>query len=389
MTDNDERPDVGHFQRDLDWLNREILNVSSRIAFSDNPSREDQDRLEDLEYNSRFVEAIIARRLADAGGKREGDESLEDDEASGGLEDTAETPENEDWFVRLPPLGPSELDSLDPTPSAESGTGNADATHASLADLEADWAEQRARILAELGEEGIDLDNLDSGDESTTAPPATRGRNWWVPTAITAGIALLVAGSISLFSGGGDSDATAAPTTLPPTTSPPPTVGVDPFDTPEPIDQPVVGQGSGEDDGAAEKLADSQIDDVLNGVWDAERFVAVNLISPVTDQKQQFNLEFRSNEGDDIFARFTPAEGSTSSFCIGQTPSCPDGFFPIVAQVTEAGDSIIFRFAIDAFDNSSGVTIRTFIETGPDDAPAVDNFPGTVELSDTEFDPVG
>ena len=122
-----------------------------------------------------------------------------------------------------------------------------------------------------------------------------------------------------------------------------------------------------------------------NGVWDEERVLRIDLAAPIADPTWLFELEFRSNENDRIIARFTPSEGSTSSFCVGQTPSCPDGIFPIVGLMGSTGDALSFTFALDAFDNSTGVSIGASIKTGPD-GDLIDELDPPVLLSDEQFD---
>ena len=368
-------------QRDLDWRNSEILDVRARIASTDSPSPDDQELLGDLEESARYLEDKIEKRLAATrstppGGEPEDHDGSAPGDATG-LAEAADVQYSEELQNQAAARGASE----EPTPATSSDEGKAH----TIAELEAQWAEQRARVLADLPDRGYDLEKMGFPDVSDPPSQESSGRGWQIPTAIAVVAGVLVGGSLFLFTGGNDSESTAGVTTLPPTT----TATTDPglLDDPEPLDQPEPGASSGDPVGGSDQPNASQIADVRSGVWEEERFVRVELTRPSANPNQQFNLEFRSNEGDDMFASFRPAEGFTSSFCVGQTPSCPDGFFPIVAELVGGGDVIIFRFAVDAFDNSSGITIRTFIETGPDDDPLVDTFGSDVALSDDSFDP--
>lgn len=127
------------------------------------------------------------------------------------------------------------------------------------------------------------------------------------------------------------------------------------------------------DSGAAGD-AESEITGVDSGVFEGEAWIKLNFAGPIVvdEERKRYSLEFRTNEDDLIVAAYNVEPGGdqfSTSFCIGETPSCPDGVFPIVGVPTETNDAIVFNFATDAFSNSTDPSYKAFVETGPADSP--------------------
>ena len=65
-----------------------------------------------------------------------------------------------------------------------------------------------------------------------------------------------------------------------------------------------------------------------------------------------------------------------SSFCIGETPSYPDGIFPFGVVVGDNNDSLVFFLNGDAFANSTKPTVKAFVETGDSGDVVITDFQG-------------
>lgn len=113
---------------------------------------------------------------------------------------------------------------------------------------------------------------------------------------------------------------------------------------------------------------------VDSGVFQEESWIRFDLAAPMAagEENQRYSIEFTTIEGDRIIAAYNvepTGDPFSTSFCFEETPSCPDGIFPIVAVPTDTSDALVFTFAIDAFANATNPSYRAFIEVGPSDAP--------------------
>ena len=129
--------------------------------------------------------------------------------------------------------------------------------------------------------------------------------------------------------------------------------------------------------GAAGETAagESEIADLHSGTYEGEAWIKMDLFGGIVagEERKRYGVEFRSNDGDLIVAAYNvEPNGDTfsTSFCVGDdTPSCPDGIFPIVGEVGADGESLVFSYNVDAWDNATGPTYSAFVETGPADSP--------------------
>ena len=121
--------------------------------------------------------------------------------------------------------------------------------------------------------------------------------------------------------------------------------------------------------------AESEIIGVDSGTYEGEAWIKMNLAGEiiVLDERKRYGVEFRTNEGDFIVAAYNVEPNGdifSTSFCVGDdTPSCPGGVFPIVGAVGADGESLVFSYNVDAWDNATGPTHSAFVETGPADSP--------------------
>lgn len=117
-----------------------------------------------------------------------------------------------------------------------------------------------------------------------------------------------------------------------------------------------------------------EILDMSSGTYEGEQWIKMDLVGPIVVEQdlKRYSIEFRTNEEDLIIAAYNVEPGGdpfSTSFCVGQTPSCPDGIFGIVGEPNANNDSLVFRFAGDAFANSTDPTFAAFVEIGPADSP--------------------
>lgn len=122
-------------------------------------------------------------------------------------------------------------------------------------------------------------------------------------------------------------------------------------------------------DGAASEIAELD-----SGMHEGEQWIKLTLVGQIPEDqfKKRYSLEFRTNEEDLIVTSWNVIEGDdpfASSFCIGETPSCPDGIFPFGVVVGDNNDSLVFFLSGDAFANSTDPTVKAFVKTGTSDAP--------------------
>jgi hypothetical protein len=126
--------------------------------------------------------------------------------------------------------------------------------------------------------------------------------------------------------------------------------------------------------------AASEIADLDSGMHEGEQWIKLTLVSQIPeDQFKKFRLEFRTDEEDLIVTSWNVVEGgdpTASSFCIGETPSCPDGIFPFGVVVGDNNDSLVFFLNGDAFANSTNPTVKAFVETGAGDDVVITDFRG-------------
>ncbi len=120
--------------------------------------------------------------------------------------------------------------------------------------------------------------------------------------------------------------------------------------------------------------AASEIADLDSGMHEGEQWIKLTLVDQIPEDQveRRYSLEFRTNEEDLIVTSWNVVEGEdpfASSFCIGETPSCPDGIFPFGVEVGDNNDSLVFFLDGDAFANSTNPTVKAFVET---DASAAD-----------------
>jgi hypothetical protein len=115
--------------------------------------------------------------------------------------------------------------------------------------------------------------------------------------------------------------------------------------------------------------AASQIAELDSGMHEGEQWIKLTLLGQIPEDQveKRYSLEFRTDEEDLIVASWNVIEGEdpfASSFCIGETPSCPDGIFPFGVEVGDNNDSLVFFLSGDAFANSTNPTVKAFVETG-------------------------
>jgi hypothetical protein len=114
--------------------------------------------------------------------------------------------------------------------------------------------------------------------------------------------------------------------------------------------------------------AASEIADLDSGMHEGEQWIKLTLVGQIPeDQFKKFRLEFRTDEEDLIVTSWNVVEGgdpTASSFCIGETPRCPDGIFPFGVVVGDDNDSLVFFLDGDAFANSTNPRVKAFVETG-------------------------
>jgi hypothetical protein len=129
-------------------------------------------------------------------------------------------------------------------------------------------------------------------------------------------------------------------------------------------------------EGTAAPGDDADIVSLDSGTFEGRLFFKMDLGAPIPDPGEQvikeYTLWFRSNEGDLINTTWAVGPGSdpvASSFCVGATPSCPDGIFPFGVEVGDTVEDLTFFLEGDAFDNSTGVTVSASVQTGSADAP--------------------
>jgi hypothetical protein len=112
-----------------------------------------------------------------------------------------------------------------------------------------------------------------------------------------------------------------------------------------------------------------EIADLDSGMHEGEQWIKLTLLGQIPEDQveKRYSLEFRTDEEDLIVASWNVIEGEdpfASSFCIGETPSCPDGIFPFGVEVGDNNDSLVFFLSGDAFANSTNPTVKAFVETG-------------------------